>query len=118
MVTKTEEEERIHARDSKRADVSLAKFDKRKVVETPAIKRASQTQLIAHAAKLAKRSINALAAPSMELSVRHPYDPAGLIDVYKPGRWDCTSNLLFMDTIVVTGPSPGEWDGTVAYGTF
>ena len=119
MVTKTEEaSEQIRASASKRADVSLAKFDKRKVVETPAIKRTSQAQLIAHAAKFAKRSINALAAPTMELSARHPYDPAGLIDVYKPGRWDCTSNLLSMDTIVMTGPSPGEWEGTVAYGTF
>ncbi len=86
MVTKTEEaSEPIRASASKRADVSLAKFDKRKVVETPAIKRTSQAQLIAHAAKFAKRSINALAAPTMELSARHPYDPAGLIDVYKPG---------------------------------
>ena len=44
MVTKTEEaSEPIRASASKRADVSLAKFDKRKVVETPAIKRKCQS---------------------------------------------------------------------------
>jgi hypothetical protein len=119
MVTKTEEanEQKQQAR-SKRTDVALANLARHKVADAPVVSRASHAQLIAHAAKLAKRNINVLAAPTMELSARHPYDPAGLIDVYKPGRWDCTSNLLFMDRIVSTGPSPGEWDGTVAYGTF
>ena len=119
MVTKTEEaNEKTRKVGSKQTDVALANITRHKVAERPVVKRATPSQLIAHAAKLAKRNISVLAAPTMELSARHPYDPAGLIDVYKPGRWDCTSNLLFMDTIVSTGPSPGEWDGTVAYARF
>jgi hypothetical protein len=52
----------------------------------------------------------------MELSARQPYDANhGNIDVYKPGRWDTSSNLIFMDTIRQVGPSPGEWDGSASY---
>jgi hypothetical protein len=55
----------------------------------------------------------------MELTARQPYDATyGNIDVYQPGRWDTTENLIFMDTIVQTGPDPGEWDGSASYITF
>jgi hypothetical protein len=54
----------------------------------------------------------------MSLTARHPYDAAGFMDSYKPGRWDCESNLVFMDVIRQVGPSAGEWDGTVVYGRF
>ncbi len=57
-------------------------------------------------------------SPVMELTARHPYDAAGFIDVYKPGRWDCESNLVYMDVIRSTGPSPGMWEGTVGYARF
>jgi len=53
----------------------------------------------------------------MTLTARHPYDPAGFMDVYKPGRWDCESNLVFMN-VIVQGASPGEWDGTAVYARF
>jgi hypothetical protein len=52
----------------------------------------------------------------MELSARQPYDATyGNIDVYQPGRWDTTYNLIFMDTIRQVGPEPGEWDGSASY---
>jgi hypothetical protein len=52
----------------------------------------------------------------MELTARQPYDAArGNIDVYQPGRWDTTYDLIFMDTIRQVGPDPGEWDGSASY---
>jgi len=57
-------------------------------------------------------------APTSVLSLtpRKPFGQNGLIDVYRPGRWDCTSDLVFLDPIVVH--SPGVWDGSVVYGSF
>jgi hypothetical protein len=98
--------------------VSLAQLQKNRKAEIQKITRISHAQLTSLASKLANKPVTIPKASLMELSTRHPYDAAGLIDVYKPARWDCTSNLLFMDTIVMTGPSPGEWEGTVVYGSF
>jgi hypothetical protein len=54
--------------------------------------------------------------PLVELSARVPYSATyGWIDSYHPGRWDCESDLVFMNPIVQVGPSVGEWDGTVVY---
>ena len=50
----------------------------------------------------------------LELSARHPYDAFGNLDVYMPGRWDTTADVIFMDTIVRTGAG-GEWVGSAAY---
>jgi hypothetical protein len=53
--------------------------------------------------------------PVMDLSARKAYDAAhGRFDVYAPGRWDATYDLVFMDPIV-DGNSPGEWTGSAAY---
>lgn len=53
--------------------------------------------------------------PVMELTARHPWQDSGHMDAYHPGRWDTGSDLVFMSPIVQTGPSVGEWDGTVIY---
>lgn len=53
-------------------------------------------------------------APVVELTPRAPHGPQGHMDLLWPGRWDCSSNLVFMRPIV-QGNSPGEWDGSVAY---
>jgi hypothetical protein len=55
--------------------------------------------------------------PLQSLTPRHPYDEnsKARIDSYHPGRWDTESDLVYMNPIVQTGPSPGEWDGTVIY---
>jgi len=98
--------------------VSLAQLDKKREVEIQKVTRISHAQLTSHASKLASASITLPVTASMELTTRHPYDAAGLMDVYKPGRWDCTSNLLYMFAIVATGPDPGEWDGSVVYANF
>ena len=51
----------------------------------------------------------------MELTARQPYDATyGNIDVFEPGRWDTTYNLIYMDTIV-TGSSAGQWTGSASY---
>jgi len=65
-------------------------------------------------AQLDRQIIVAPDAIVFALSARHPYDPAGLMDFYQPGRWDSTIDTVYMEHIV-SGPSPGEWDGTVGY---
>lgn len=54
----------------------------------------------------------------LKLTARQPYAPAGYMDMYQPGRWDCESDTVYMSAIHQTGPSPGEWDGSVAYARF
>ncbi len=98
--------------------VSLAEFKKRKSVKAPKVKRISRANLTGLAFKITKRRLTVAAAPSMELTARHPFDAAGFMDFYAPGRWDCEANLVFMDVIRSTGPTPGMWEGTVAYGRF
>ena len=46
----------------------------------------------------------------MQLSARQPYDAVNeLVDMYQPGRWVPTSDLMYMDPIVHPNPgSPGE----------
>lgn len=98
--------------------VSFVLLKKRQKVKAPRVKRISWANLSKLVRDItADPFITFSKDPVMEISPRHPYDPLGLMDVYKPGRWDCTSNLLFMETIV-TGGSPGVWDGTVVYANF
>jgi hypothetical protein len=52
--------------------------------------------------------------PALELTPRMPHGPQGHMDLYRPGRWDCSANLIFMRPIVQES-SPGDWDGSVAY---
>jgi hypothetical protein len=54
----------------------------------------------------------------LELTARHPHDTAGLMDFYQPGRWDSTADQILMSSIVQTGESPDEWEGTVGYVEF
>jgi hypothetical protein len=71
-------------------------------------------------AQLAKLEPAFAAAPAptsvLSLSARKPFGQNGLIDIYKPGRWDCSSDLVFLDPFVVS--SPGVWTGSVVYGSF
>jgi hypothetical protein len=70
--------------------------------------------------QLAKLEPTLAAAPAptsvLSLTPRKPFGQNGLIDIYKPGRWDCSSDLVFLDPIVVH--SPGVWEGSVVYGSF
>ena len=56
----------------------------------------------------------------MQLSARQPYDAVlGSVDMYQPGRWDTSLDLIFMFPIVHPNPSsPGEWTGSVGYINF
>jgi hypothetical protein len=71
-------------------------------------------------AQLAKLDSTFAAASSattvLSLTARKPFGQNGLIDVYQPGRWDCSSDLVFLDPFVVS--SPGVWTGSVVYGSF
>ena len=97
----------------------ISDFSKqKKPSKTPTAKALTATTLSSIISKLANRKVSFSGPPVMQLSARHPYDPAGLMDVYMPGRWDCTYDLVFMDVIRSTGPSPGEWEGSVIYAQF
>jgi hypothetical protein len=52
--------------------------------------------------------------PLMQLSARHPYDPLGYVEMYEPGRWDTSTDTVFM-TPITHGNSVSEWTGTAAY---
>jgi hypothetical protein len=87
----------------------------RVIVEVPSVERLSHARLTEAASELAKKPVTPTPKALMELTARYPYDAThGNIDVFMPGRWDTTYNLIFMDTIV-TGPEPGEWVGSAGY---
>jgi hypothetical protein len=90
----------------------------RVIIETPpTIERLDKTRLAEAASTLAKKPVKPTPKALMELTARYPYDAThGNIDVFMPGRWDTTSNLIFMDTIWYPDPdAPYEWEGSVAY---
>lgn len=97
--------------------VSSAALNERKTAKAPKVRRITHAELTNLANNLLNREVTLNAAASMELTARHPHDAAGFIDAYEPGRWDCESNLVYMD-VIRTGPSAGMWDGTVVYGRF
>jgi hypothetical protein len=84
--------------------------------EAPKIQRLSMSRLATLAAEQAGKQLTPGPAAVMSLDARKPYDAArGNIDVYMPGRWDTTSNLIFMMAIRQVGKSVGEWEGSAAY---
>jgi hypothetical protein len=92
---------------------TLKQLASQRLVDAPYVKALTRAQL-------AKVEPAFAAAPSptvvMALSARKPFGQRGYIDVYKPGRWDCESDQVFLDPIVVS--SPGVWTGSVVYGNF
>lgn len=95
-----------------------ATLQQRRATKSPLVKAVDRALLIDLAGKLTGKPANLPGTPTLSLTARHPFDAAGYMDVYHPGRWDCESNLVFMDVIRQVGPSPGEWDGTVVYARF
>ena len=87
-----------------------------KTAQGPTVQRLTDDELLGRAQKVLPRRPPRFLAPILELTARQPYDATnGNMDVYHPGRWDTSSNLVYMNPIVSTGPNPGEWDGTVIY---
>ncbi len=86
----------------------------RVIVEVPTVEHVGETQLAEAASALANKPVKPAPKALMELTARHPYDTHGNIDVFMPGRWDTTYNLIFMDSIV-TGSTLGEWEGSAGY---
>ena len=83
-------------------------------IDVPLLHRVSGARIAELASELAHEDIAATGPALLELTARRPDHPLGNLDVYMPGRWDTTSDLIFMDTIVQTGPA-GEWVGSAAY---
>lgn len=94
-------------------DLDLSALRERDVKAPPAAPPLSREELVSIAAAQLNQTVT-LAAGQFKLSARRPHDPAGLMDFYRPGRWDSTSDLVYMSSIV-TGSSPGMWEGTVGY---
>lgn len=94
--------------------LNLANLKERTIEAPPLAEPMSLAGVSAVAAGVLKRKIALAEVPVVKLTAQHPYDPAGLMDFYQPGRWDSTYDLVFMDSIV-TGPTPGEWNGTAGY---
>lgn len=86
-------------------------------IDVPLLQRVSRSRLAELASELADEEVAPTEPALLELTARHPYDELGSLDVYMPGRWDTASNLIFMDTIVLTGPT-GDWAGSAAYINF
>ena len=97
---------------------SAAVLQERRPTKSPKVLPVDRLQVADVATRIFARNITPPGPAVMSLTARHPYAPAGFMDTYKPGRWDCESNLVFMDVITQVGPSPGEWDGTVVYARF
>jgi hypothetical protein len=93
-------------------------LQERRAAKSPRVKATVRDVLVSVATKLAGKAVTLPQNAAMTLTARHPHDPAGFMDVYRPGRWDCESNLVFMDAIQQVGPSPGQWEGSVAYARF
>lgn len=96
----------------------FSEFKLRQSEKSPKVRRITREALAEIVSQLCKPGTGIATTPAMELTARHPYDPAGFMDSYHPGRWDCEYNLVFMTGIHSTGPSIGEWDGTVVYARF
>ena len=86
-------------------------------IEVPLLERVSKARIAELASELLHEEYEPTEPALLELSARHPYDALGNLDVYMPGRWDTTSDLVFMDTIVELG-TRGEWVGSAAYVEF
>lgn len=104
---RTDGHESLHGRTPE-SDVSI---------DVPLLQRVSGARIAELASELTHEEIAATGPAVLELTARHPHDLLGNLDVYMPGRWDTTSDLIFMDTIVHTGPG-GEWVGSAAYVQF
>ena len=100
-------------RPARLAEPTLRQLASQRLVDMPEAKSLSRAQL-----KKLEPAFAAAPSPTvvMSLSARKPFGQRGSIDVYRPGRWDCSSDLVFLDPIVVH--SPGVWDGSVVYGSF
>jgi len=85
-------------------------------LQVPLISEAGLAQLIG---KLTDGPV-ALKPPIMRLSARAPWDAAGnFLEMYRPGRWDTSTDQVYMDPFVVPNPAePGVWTGSVGYITF
>jgi hypothetical protein len=97
--------------------LSVADLEQRKTAPSPYVQPISRTRLL-DLSRILSPKLTPVGTPALELTARHPYDPAGFMDFYKPGRWDCEANLVFMNVIVQTGSLPGQWEGTVGYARF
>jgi hypothetical protein len=93
-------------------------LERRRIQKTPVVRKMSRYQIYA--------KINDILRPNKYdgpigsgpmLSARTPWIDCAYVDVYRPGRWDTTSDTVFFEGIT-TGSSPGQWDGSVAYVEF
>jgi hypothetical protein len=73
----------------------------------PAPPPLSPEDLASFASGQLDRQITLRSTAALTLSARHPFDPAGLVDFYRPGRWDATSDMVYMTSDFAGDPSAG-----------
>jgi hypothetical protein len=96
---------------------SHADFKGRTISDVPKIAPISPAGAMELLGKIRKGTMPASLTQVLSLSARYPYSANGNMDVYEPGRWDTTYDLVFLDDIV-DGPSAGEWTGSAVYASF
>jgi hypothetical protein len=92
------------AKDAELVDVTDLKGER--VPAPSAVTPLSSVELAAVASKQLGQDV-AVAALQMELTARRPYDAAGLMDFYRPGRWDTTYNMVYMTSDFAGDASAG-----------
>ena len=86
------------SRPARLAAPTLKQLASQRLVEFPTVKARSRAQLAKAAPALVSSPPPAVV---MTLSARKPFGQRGYIDVYKPGRWDCETDQIFLDPLVV-----------------
>ena len=93
-------------------------LERQRIQKTPVVRKMSKSQIYARINNvLTPRKYDGPIGSGPMLSSRTPWIDCAYLDVLAPGRWDTTSNSVFFDGIT-TGPSAGEWSGTVGYVEF
>jgi hypothetical protein len=110
--------ERVPMSQSMHSAISPEQLALHRSVKAPQIEPMTRGEVVELAKNRLKLPFTPIFGTVMALSARQPSDGAyGNLDVYMPGRWDTTSDLIFMDAIV-TGTTGGEWTGSVGYVKF
>ena len=81
----------------------------------PQVAKLSVAELNEIATEQLDQPVSVTEEAAFELTARHPYDAAGSMDFFQPGRWDSQYDFVSMYEFVI-GPD-GLWhgDGTVGY---
>ena len=93
--------------ETRGAALELGDLKEREVVAPPKADPLSAKDLASVASAQLNRRVELQSDAALTLSARHPFDDAGLMDFFRPGRWDTTIDLVFMTSDFGGEPSAG-----------